>query len=116
MSLCFLAENESQKHVETSEGEEEKSRDEREVIDMMGKDGGTNQTLNDAEGTETEGASKHREETIEERCWPADFRENEDYDLKNDEQTVDYCPEYASWLIWNVAISVRESLVSGKAT
>lgn len=53
-------------------------------------------------------ATENGEEAIEEREWPANFGENENDDLEDDEQTVHDRPEYTSGLVWYCAISEEQ--------
>lgn len=67
----------------------------------MGKDGCTDQTLENTKRTETEFCAKNGEKPVEGRHGPATFGEDEDDDLGDDEQLIDNSPKDASSLVWN---------------
>lgn len=52
---------------------------------MVREDGGTEEALDDPEGTNAEPFAEHGEEAFKERHWPAELGEDEDDDLANDE-------------------------------
>jgi hypothetical protein len=55
--------------------------------------------LDDSKSTNTKFTSQYREEPLEESSRPANLGENEDDDLTNDQQTVQYCPEHSGGLV-----------------
>ena len=52
--LGLLAEDQTEEHVQAPNGEKEECRNEREVIDVVGEDGSSNETLENSERTKTE--------------------------------------------------------------
>lgn len=64
--LGLLAEDKSEGHVQTSKGEKEESRDEREVVHVVRENRGSKETLEDSEGPKTEILPEHREIIVEE--------------------------------------------------
>jgi len=70
----------------------------------MGKDGGSNKTLENSKGAETESRPENREELVKGGHGPTTFGEDEDEDLGDDEQPVNNSPEDPSGLIRNRAI------------
>ena len=70
----------------------------------MGKDGGSNQTLENSKRAETESCPKNREEFVKGGHGPATFGEGEDDDLGDDEQPIDNSPKDPSGLVRNRAI------------
>ena len=128
--LALRAEDQPNEHVQTPEGEEEEGGDEREAADMVGKDRGPkpvviqgrirttiqlcvdkgrpdSQALNDAESPDAEAVSKDGEEPIKEGRGPTDFGKEEDYDLSNDQKTVEDGPEDAGRLVGNGRIPMN---------
>lgn len=71
---------------------------------MVREDGGADEALEDAEGSESECTAQHREEAVEERVRPTDLGEDEDDDLEDDEEAVHDRPEYSGGLIWHCAV------------
>jgi hypothetical protein len=55
--------------------------------------------LDDAEGTKSKVPPQYREKTGEESSWPADLREHEDENLANNQEAVQYRPEYSGRLV-----------------
>jgi hypothetical protein len=51
----------------------------------MGKDGGSNQALENSKGAETKSCPENREELVKGGHGPATFGEDEDDDLSDDE-------------------------------
>ena len=66
------------------------------------------QALNDAESAEAEVVTEDGEEPVEESSRPADFGEDENNGLEDDEQTVEHRPESTSGLVGDRAASVNE--------
>lgn len=60
---------------------------------------GSNEALNDAKSTKTKVPPKYREKTGEESGWPANLRERKENYLADNQQAVQYRPEYPSWLV-----------------
>ena len=65
------------------------------------------QALNDTERTQTEVVAENREEAVEESSGPANLGHDEDDNLENDEEPVEYGPECASGLVGHGAASVQ---------
>lgn len=131
--LDFFTENESNEDVQTAKREEEEGGDECEAVDTMGKNCSPNpiviqgrirklfincarekgradsQALNDAESSDAKIISKDGEEPVEESRGPTDFREEEDGDLSDDQETVEDGPEDASRLVGNGRIAIEKA-------
>ena len=101
---CFHAEDESQEGIQAADGKEEEGSDEGEVVNEMGKDGCTNQTLKNSKWTETKSCAENGEEPVEGGHGPATFGEDEDDDLSDDEELVNNSPKDPSCLVWNCTI------------
>jgi len=97
----LLAEDEPNEHVQTAEREEEEGGNEGEAVDVMGKNRGPNQALNNSESADAEIITKDWEKLVEKRRGPSDFGEEEDDDLSDDQKTVENGPEDAGWLVGN---------------
>ena len=73
------------------------------------------QALNHAERAQSKVVAEDREEPVEEGCGPADFGQDEDNDLEDDEQPVQDGPECSSGLVRNSATPVSRERFSKKA-
>ena len=82
--LGLHAKDEPQENVKTTDCEKEESSDESEIVNVMGKDGGSDQTLENSKGAKTESCPKDGEELVKDGHGPATFREDEDSDLGDD--------------------------------
>jgi hypothetical protein len=77
---------------------------------MGGRREPDSQTLNDTEGADAKIVSKDREKPIEENRGPADFGEEEDEDLSNDQKSIEDGPEDAGRLVGNGRVTVDIAL------
>ena len=73
------------------------------------------QALNHAERAQAKVVAEDREEPVEKGCGPADFGQDEDNDLEDDEQPVEDSPECSSGLVRNSATPVSRERFSKKA-
>ena len=73
------------------------------------------QALNHAERAQSKVVAEDREEPVEEGCGPADFGQEEDNDLEDDEQPVQDGPECSSGLARTGATPVSRERFSKKA-
>ena len=64
------------------------------------------QALNHAERAQSKVVAEDREEPVEEGCGPADFGQDEDNDLEDDEEAVHDSPEDACGLVGHRATPV----------
>jgi len=99
--LDLLTEDQPDEDVQAAEREEEEGGDEGKAVNMMGEDCSPDQALNNTKGADAEIVSKDGEKLIEENRGPADFGEEEDDDLSNDQKTVEDGPEDAGRLVRN---------------
>jgi len=65
------------------------------------------QHLYNTQCTQSKFFSQDREESAEEFCRPAEFREEQDNHLANNQQSVKYCPKSAGRLIRDSAPTVK---------
>lgn len=63
--------------------------------------------MNDAEGADAKIASKDGEKLVEESRGPADFGEEEDEDLSDDQEAVEHGPEDACRLVGDGRVAVE---------
>lgn len=69
---------------------------------------GSDETLEDTEGADSEFRSQHREELVEEFRRPSDLRKDHDDDLEDNEQAVENSPENTSRLIGHSATPIKK--------
>ena len=92
---------EADEHVQAADGEEEERGDEREVVDVVRENSGTDQGLEDTKRTEPKITSKDGEVYVEEPHRPSDFGKDESDDFENNEYSVHDGPEDTCGLVWH---------------
>lgn len=99
LRLSGFTEDEAHEDVETTEGEEEECGDECEGVNVMAEDRGSDEHLDEAQGTNTKILSEDWEIPVEKLGWEAELREDEYDGLEDDEEPVEDRPEGACWLV-----------------
>jgi hypothetical protein len=127
----MFSEDEAESYVQTAHGNEEKCGDEREFVNVVGKnrcpDAKTAiphsssvptsiatrgkrdylQCLENPEWSEAELRTEDREKVVEEVYRPRDLGKEEKDELEDNEKTVEHCPEGTCGLIGNRATPER---------
>ena len=78
---------------------------------MVTQHSGTNTCLEQSNRSQPEICHKHREESVKELVRPSNLRQEKDDNFKDDEQAVEDCPEYTSWLIRDCTTSARKEII-----
>ena len=78
---------------------------------MMTQHSGTNTCLEQSNRSQPEICPKDREESVKELVRPSNLRQEKDDNFKDDEQAVEDCPEYTSWLIRDCTTSARKEII-----
>lgn len=95
----FLAEDEPEEHVEASYSEEKEGCYERKVVDVVRQYGCSNKALNDTYCAQAKVVPENGEVLVKETAGPSDLGQDEEEGLHENEETVQYSPEYACDLI-----------------